>query len=1052
MKRTLHFFFVFLLCCTTLAAQQRLINGVITDGEDVPLIGANVLVVGTTSGTVTDFEGKFSLAVDPGADALEISYTGYSTKTIPLTSANEYEIVLSEDNIILGEVVVTAIGVERERRTLGYSLQEVDSDDIVKSRESNLVNALAGKVAGLQVNSSGGQAGSASRILLRGITSMTGNNSPLFVIDGVPLDNSTTNGVPNIVESNLFNGNSGNRIIDIDPNIIADVTVLKGAAATSIYGVQGANGAILITTKSGMGQDSKLKVDVSSTFGVNTAIVRGYQDQFLQGLDGNYRNGLPAGNGGFRSLDPATNPNGFAATQGSTSWGPRKDEIDQFTLDSIGMPLLYDPRDDFYRDGQTWENSISLSGNNNGVGYSFTYSNLQEQGIVPTNDFDRNSVTAKVSVPFSDKVRYEGFASFVNSFNKRLTEGNGQRSFLFALNFWPISHDVTNYYTEDGTYYSFHPTAFNNPFWLAENNGSYSTTNRFILNQSITIELAPWLKLTERFGADTYHTLIEDEVNIGTRGFANGRMLNSDINNRILNNDLVLSADRRLSDTWQISASIGNNVYENSFKQNIIRGVGLSIPGFYDISNASSVEAFENDNRFRSYAVYGTGMVGFKDMLFLNLTARNEWSSTLPLNDNSFFYPSVSLGFEFTELLPNIRSVLSYGKIRASWAQAGNTAPSYSVVQTFTQSDTGDGTRGTIAVPSQGQVLYELNNVKANERLTNELIDEVEIGADLRFFNGRLGIDAAFYDRRSNNQVLNAPVAPSTGFVAKVVNVGEIQNKGVEVSLTANPIRATRPGGFDWQLQANYARNRTTVNALAEGVENIRLFGFTSPLIQADVTNGYGVIWGSRFARTDDGQLIIGENGLPVEDDALGPIGNVMPDWTGSIRSTFTFQNFTLSGLLDARIGGDILNFDLFYSTFYGTSVVTEDRGSVVVWDGVHVDGEGRVTGENNIPIVKDQNYYQNFYSNIDELFVEDGSFLKLRELSLGYRFPQKVLDRTLIRSLEITGIARNLFIHSNFTYFDPEGSLDGDGNGQGFYHSVAPGTRSFALALKVGF
>jgi outer membrane receptor protein involved in Fe transport len=445
-------------------------------------------------------------------------------------------------------------------------------------------------------------------------------------------------------------------------------------------------------------------------------------------------------------------------------------------------------------------------------------------------------------------------------------------------------------------------------------------------------------------------------------------------------------------------------------------------------------------------------MIGFKDMLFLNVTARNEWSSTLPLNNNSFFYPSVSLGFEFTELLPGLRNVLSYGKLRTSWAQAGNTAPPYSVIQTYTQSDTGDGTRGTITVPSQGQVLYELSNVKANESLTHELIEEVEVGADLRFFNGRLGLDAAVYDRRSRNQILSAPVAPSTGFVAKVVNVGEIQNTGVEISLTANPISATKAGGFDWHLQANYARNRTKVNALAEGVESIRLFGFTSPLIQADVTNGYGVIWGSRFARTTEGELIIDENGLPVEDDALGPIGNVMPDWTGSIRSTFSFKNFTLSGLLDARIGGDIINFDLFYSTFYGTSVVTEDRGSVVVWDGVYVDDDGQVTGENNVPVIKDENYYQNFYSNIDELFVEDGSFLKLRELSLGYRFPQSLLDRTLIRSLEITGIARNLFIHSNFTYFDPEGSLDGDGNGQGFYHSVAPGTRSFALALKVGF
>lgn len=1052
MKRNLHFFLFFFICWTTVAAQQRTITGTITDEENQPLIGANVLIVGTSTGTITDFDGNFSMSVPENANALDISYTGYSAKTVPLTAADQYNIILTTDNVLLGEVVVTAIGVERERRTLGYGLQEVESGDILKSRESNLVNALAGKVAGLQINSSGGQAGSSSRVLLRGIGSISGNNSPLFVIDGVPLDNSAVNVAADAVEPNVFNGNVSNRLIDIDPNIIEDITVLKGAAATSLYGVQGANGAILIKTKSGVGANQKLKVDISSTFGVNTAIVQGFQNQYLQGNNGSYYNGLPAGKGGFRSLDPATNPAGATATQTNGSWGPRRDAIDQFTLDSIGQPTIYDPRDDFYRDGQTWENSINLSGSNNGTAYSFTYSNLREQGIVPTNDFDRNAITAKFVVPFSNKVRYEGFASFVNSENKRLTEGNGQRSFLYGLNFWPISHDISRYLTDDGTYYSYSTTAFNNPFWLAENNGSYSTTNRFIFNQAITIELAPWLKLTERFGADMYNTLIEDQVNIGTRGLANGKTLNSDINNRILNNDLVLAADRQLSDNWRINIAIGNNVYENGFKRDVLRGNGLSIPGFFDISNSGSVEAFETDSKIRSYAVYGTGMIGFKDMIFLNATARQEWSSTLPIDNNSFFYPSVSLGFEFTELLPDLKSVLSYGKLRASWAQAGNTAPPYSVIQTFTQSDVGDGTRGTIAVPSQGQVLYELNNIKANESLTHELIEEVEFGADLRFFNGRLGIDAAVYDRRSQNQILSAPIAPSTGYVSKVVNVGEIQNKGVEVSLTANPIRARREGAFNWDLQMNYARNRTTVNALAEGVESIFLFGFTSPQIRADVTNGYGVIWGNRFARTDAGELIIGDDGLPVQDDALGAIGNVMPDWTGSIRSTFSFKNFTLSGLLDARIGGDILNFDLYYSTFYGTAEVTEDRGSVIVWDGVFVDDDGQVTGRNNIPVVKDQTYYQNFYSSNYELFVEDGSFIKLRELSLGYRFPRTVLESSLIRSLEITGIARNLFIASNFSYFDPEGSLDGAGNGQGFYHGITPGTRTFALALKIGF
>lgn len=1031
---------------------QRSITGTITDESGEPLIGANILIAGTTTGTITDFDGNFELSIPEDKTALEVSYTGFITKTVELTAANVYQIVLANDNVVLGEVVVTAIGVERERRTLGYSLQEVAADDIKNSRESNLVNALAGKVAGVQVNSSGGQAGSASRILLRGVSSLTGNNSPLFVIDGVPLDNSASNGTPNIVESNLFNGNSGNRILDIDPNIIEDVTVLKGAAATSLYGVQGANGAILIKTKGGGKQESKLKVDFASTFGVSTAIIRGYQNEFLQGLGGNYRNGLPQGEGGFRSQDPATNPNGFGATQGSTSWGPRITEIDQFTLDSIGTPPIYDPRDLFYRDGQTWENSVTLSGNKGGIGYSFTYSNLREEGIVPTNDFKRNAISAKINVPFSEKLSYQGFVNFVNSDTKRLSEGNGQRSYLFALNFWPISHDIREFLTPTGQYYSYHPTAFNNPFWLAENNGFFSNTNRFIINQSFTYEFTPWLKLTERFGVDLYNTLLEDQVNVGTRGTPNGRMLNTDINNRIINNDIILQANKQVSEDFRINVAIGNNIYENRFKRNIIRGIGLSIPSFFDISNASTVEAYEDDTKIRSYAVYGTGVVSFKDMLFLNLTARNEWSSTLPQQNNSFFYPSASLGFEFTELLPNFKSVLSYGKIRASWAQAGNSAPAYSVSQTFNQASVGDGTRGNITVPSQGQVLYELNNVKANESLTHELITEIEFGVDLRFFNGRFGIDATYYDRVSNDQIIQAPVAPSSGFTNKVVNVGEITNEGVEVTLTANPIRSRSRNGLDWTLQLNYAKNETKVVELAEGVDNIFLFGFTSPQIRADVENGYGVIWGSRFARTAEGELIIGNDGLPVQDDALGPIGNVMPDWTGSLRSSISFKGFTLSGLLDVRMGGEILNFDQFYTTFYGTSDITADRGEVIVWDGVNLGNDGLSETPNTTPVVKDGPYYRNFYSSISELFVEDGSFMKLRELSLGYQFPESLLAKTPFRYLEITAIARNLFIDSNFSYFDPEGSLDGAGNGQGFYHAVTPGTKSYAVGLKIGF
>lgn len=1051
MKKILQLFALasVLLSSTYLFAQDRTVSGTVTSADDgSPIPGANVVLKGTTNGTVTDIDGNYKLTIPSDNATLVVSFIGFGSMEIAVGSRTVIDVALESDITELSEVVVTAIGIEQNKRALGYALQNVDSDEITKSRESNIVNSLAGKVAGVQINSSGGQAGSSSRIIIRGNSSLLGNNQPLFVVDGIPIDNRQTNGTPAAVESSLFNGNGSNRAIDIDPNTIADVTVLKGAAATALYGSRGANGVILVTTKSGEKTGNKRpRISVGTTFGIDKPIIKGYQHEYLQGSGGNYRNGLPAGQGGFRSLDPATNPNGFTATQTSASWGPSINEVDQYTLDSIGKPTLYDPRRDFYRNAQTWETNISINGGSDKVSYLLSYSDLNQEGIAPGNEFKRKNFLAKIDADLSDKVKYSGSVSYINSYNRRLTEGNGQRSYLYALNFWPISHDITKYYTEDGTYYSYHATAFNNPFWLAENNGRYSTTNRYIINQGLTYKILPWLTITNRFGLDAYHDLQEDHVNIGTRGTPNGRMFSADITNSQINNDFIISANKEITPDLVLDALVGHNINARKFKNDLIRGINLNIPDFFDISNASTQEAYEFDEDQRSYSLFASVGLDYKNMVFLNLTGRNDWSSTLPKESQSYFYPAASLGFVFTELL-NLGDVFPYGKLRLSWAQAGNTATPYNTIQTFTQASVGDGTRGSITVPTQGQNAFSQTNILANNELTNELVTETEIGADLRFLGGRLGIDFAYYNKVSNNQIVNAPIAPSTGFVSATKNVGEVVNEGVELTLTGTPLRLNN--GLEWNIQVNFAKNRTVVNELTEGVESIFLYGFTSPQIRADVENGYGVIWGSRFSRTDDGQLIIGSDGLPVLDNALGVIGNVQPDWTGGLRNTFSFKGITLSSLFDVRKGGDIMNFDLYYSSYYGTAEVTADRGSVVVWDGVIDNGDGTFR-DNDIPVVKDQTYYQSFYSgSAYELFVEDGSFIKLRELSLTYSLPKSIMNKTPFESVDFSVIGRNLWIKSNFSYWDPEGSLGGNGNGQGFYHAVTPGTQSLSFGLKL--
>ncbi|MEQ6121875.1 SusC/RagA family TonB-linked outer membrane protein [Reichenbachiella sp. MALMAid0571] len=1031
-------------------AQERTVSGNVSSKEDgSTLPGVNIVIKGTTDGTTSDLDGNYKLSVPAEGGILVFSFIGMTNQEIEIGSRSVIDVILSEDAQQLNEVVVTAIGIEQNKRTLGYALQNVDAQEIVNARETNIVNGLAGKIAGVQINSSGGQAGSSSRIIIRGNSSLLGNNQPLFVIDGIPIDNSQNQAAPNTVEGSVFNGSGSNRAIDIDPNVIENVSVLKGAAATALYGSRGANGVIVITTKRGSKKGSGPTVTISSSFGIDNPIVKGFQHEYLQGSGGNYRNGLPAGAGGFRSQDPATNPTGLTATQTSVSWGPSINRMDQYTLDSIGLPKIYDPRDDFYRDAKTLENNITISGGKDIISYLVSYSQLDQEGIAPGNEFDRKSLMASMDVQFSDKIKYSGSINYINSYNRRLTEGNGQRSYLYGLNFWPISHDVTKYLTDDGTYYTYNGGTFNNPFWLAENNGRFSTTNRFILNQSITYQILPWLSVSNRFGVDFYHDLQEDHVNIGTRGTADGRMFNADITNTQMNNDFIVSVNKDINDDFRISGLVGNNINTQTYKNDLIRGIELNIPGFFDISNASTQEAYEYDSELRNYSAYFSAGLDYKNMLFLNVTGRNDWSSSLPKNANSFFYPSVSVGFVFTDLLPVSEEIFPYGKFRASWAQAGNTASPYNTIQTFTQSAPGDGTRGAITIPTQGQNAFEQTNIKANNELVHELVTEIEIGGDFRFLNNRLGVDFAYYNRKSTNQIVDAPVAPSTGFVEATKNVGKVENKGVELTLTGTPLKMDN--GLVWDVQVNFAKNKTVVNELTPGVESIFLYGFTSPQIRADVDNGYGTIWGQRFSRTEDGQLLIGEDGLPIPDDALGSIGNVQPDWTGGIRNSFSWKGITLSSLFDIRKGGDILNFDLYYSTYYGTSSITADRGSVIVWDGVVDNGDGTFR-KNDIPVVKDQTYYTGFYSSYDELFVEDASFIKLRELSVSYALPSSLLESTPFKNVSFSVIGRNLWIKSNFTYWDPEGSLGGNGNGQGFYHGVTPGTQSLSFRLKASF
>ncbi len=1051
------------------AAQDGAITGVVTDAEaEVPLPGANVYIEELGIGAATDLDGRYvieNVAPRPESYLVRASFTGYTAAELPATVTADETVTLDfplTQGAELDEVVVTALGIQRSKRSLGYSAQEVEGDLVERSNESNVVNALAGKVAGLQVTSSSGQPGKAARITIRGNSSFTGNNQPLFVVDGVPISNAED---VNPEGSALFSGGTINRAVDLDPSIIAEVNVLKGAAAMALYGSRAANGAVIITTKGGRaGEAQPPRVTFSSNVRWDEAVIDGYQTQFAQGSQGCFQDGVGFVDEACFEAQGASVPGAPTTT---LNWGPSIDELNQNAalLDALGVDAVptIDPRADFYRTGLSAENSLSLSGSGLGGNYFLSGSYLDQEGIVPGTGMNRASLLAKYGANVTDKLGVETSINYVNTDNDWASEGNSAFAYTTVLNYAPLTYDLDQVGPDGEPVNVSYSTSRNNPYWLAAHNGFSSGVNRFIGSVGITYKLLPWLSLSERAGIDTYADTRKGVYDVGTLGRPEGSVFDQTINRREINSDLILQAERQQFGRIGLDVLVGNNVNYRDYAFNFINGRQLGIPGFFNVDNAAQITADQYEEERALVGVYTQATADYDDWAYLTLTARNDWSSTLPEGNNSYFYPSASLGLVFTEALGflNDSPYLNYGKVRASVARIGNDAPVFSTSTVFVQAAPGDGVRGAIDFPFDGVNAYQESLVLGNPELKPELSTEYEAGLELQLLDNRLRFDAAYYDRTTQDQIFSVPVSAATGFVERLLNAGELRNNGYELSLGLTPV-ATED--FTWTVDANWSRNRAEVVELAEGVDNIFLAGFTGAEIRvAEGEDGYGVIWGSGFEYADpevhadlfaanpgleEGTLLIGEDGLPLVAPALGAIGNVQPDWTGNVRSSLSYKGLTLSGLVDIRQGGDILNMDLFYSSFYGSAEVTADRGSAYTYEGLNV-----ATGQpNDVEIVRDQAFYQGFYSGVFENFVEDGSFVKLREISLSYDLPTRLVQRAGLQGATVTATGRNLWTATDFSYGDPEGSLVGAGNGQGFYHNVTPGTRSFSLGVRVSF
>ncbi len=1000
--------FLLLLSCSTIAfAQTHEISGTVKDETGDPVIGVTVRLKGTNIGVATNLVGYFKINV-PANATLTINALGYESKEVNVSEGQVFSIILKSSNTALTEVVVTALGVKREKRTLTYATQEVSGAALVDAKQDNLVNALAGKVAGVQITNSSGMPGSSAQVLIRGNSTLFGDNTALIVIDGVPVDNSEA-GNPG---GPLGNGGTTNRGGDIDPNIIETINVLKGAAATALYGSAGSRGVVLITTKNGAGKNGKPVITFSSSYSFDSPILPKFQDEYAQGFNGQYINGNIEGN------------------YSSYSWGPLID-----TLKVNGQPVQKRNNvKDFFKTGHTTDNNFSISGSTDKSNYLVSYSYLRTDGTEPTTNYIRNSFFTKYSSKLLDNLTLTTQFNFITADNHRLLEGNGLSNPLWTIYAAPISWNPLPTTNPDGTQ-QLYRLSRNNPYWLLANTGLQDNTDRVLPVVNLTYNPLKWLTITERLGADMYINNTDYHENIGVVGGDGlGQLYTRENQFMQFNNDLIIEARKDLSKDFTIDAILGNNIFSNYNNSNYVHGADLSVPGFYNISNTNNVTASYASYLKRKLGFYAQANLEYKRMLTLAVTGRYDGTSVLSSDKQFYPYGSASAGFIFTEALGmSQNSIFDFGKVRVSYSVVGNDDVSpYSLSNPYFQAG---------GFPINGQNGFQLTNTTAFP-LRNENIKEFETGLETKFFRNRLSLDITYYSKTSSDLLSpSTPIAPSTGFVAASINSGSIRNRGIEIVLDGTPVKSR---DFTLDIGLNFTQNKNEVLSLAPGIPYLQFGGFVNPGIFAYPNQAYGVIYGTHFLRNSSGQLLLSDSGYPQIANGLGPIGNVTPKFIAGMTNTFMYKSFVLSFVLDWKHGGDILNLDNHYLFVYGTPIVTEDRGSSKVFPGI-IQSTGKV---NTTPVVLNQNYYTNLLAAVDESSVEDGSYIKIRDVSLSYNFGS-FLTGKVIKKLTLSLTGTNFILHKNYTGSDPEVSLDGSGNGQGFANFVAPSNSSIIVGIK---
>ena len=1016
----------FLLLSVVSFAQDKTVKGRVTsksDGSGLP--GANVLIKGTDRGSTTNANGEFTLS-SPASAVLVVSYIGYKPMEMAVGTKSFVELSLEEDASNLNEVVVTALGITREKKALGYSVQEVSGKQLTQARETNLVNSLSGRIAGVQVTGSNGAPGASSRMLIRGANSIGSNNQPLFVVDGVPIDN-----------SNIGSGTSvdyGNGAASINPDDIESVSVLKGPSAAALYGSRGANGVVLITLKSGKGSRG-IGVAVNSNTTFDTPFRQpSWQNEYGQG-----------GKGQFKYVDGR----GGGVNDGvDESWGPKLDGrlIEQFDSPVVNgvrqaTPWIAHPDNvnQFYQTGRTLTNNVSLTGGSEKGDFRLSFTELNQTGILPNTDYKRRTIALNAGWNLTDKLSIRATGNYVK-------DGSDNRTNWGLYFIWfgrQVDMEQLKDYRAPGSIYqrNWNDNYWTNPYYQLNVSARENAKDRLYGNVSATYRFTPWLSLTARSGTDFYQDRRK------TKNAARTSNLYDSYNEDLIsvqesNSDFLLNATHKFGN-FDVTANVGGNQRTYYTQRNYTGATELAIPRVWNIGNSRQRPETTNTGYTNKTinSLYASSNIGFNNYLFLDLTVRNDWSSTLPSNNLSYFYPSAALSAVLTDMFNLNSPTLSFAKVRAGLARVGNDTEPYNLLQTYAYADAW----GSLPSLAEGNAIL-------NAALKPELTNSYEVGAEVKLWRNRVGLDVTYYNKESYNQILSVNVSNSTGFSSKWLNAGRIQNRGVEIQLTGAPVKTTN---FQWDVVLNWARNQNKVIELADGLDTYTLnpTAIRGMSVEARKGQPYGTFFGQGFLRDPSGNIVYDNSGYPRIDPTRRILGNFTPRWIGGIQNTFTYKNLSLSTLIDAKAGGDIFSQTINIGRYTGVlAETTFGRETGIVGEGVVNMG----TAENpvytpNTKNISSEEWHHKYYSlTNNEETIFDGSYVKLREVRMTYRLPGKVFPRLPFRDITISAVGRNLaLLYSNVPHIDPETSYYNDGNLQGIENGQIPTTRSIGFNIS---